>query len=122
MARRIAWIWSSTIKKVKTMADYPISERPSRKPTHPGALLRDELDHAGLAVTEASRRLGVSRQMLHRILAGRGSVTAEMALRIGKLLGNGPNLWLRMQQAHDLAEAEERIRGDLGTIKRIEAA
>jgi len=54
----------------------------------------------GLFVSETARRLGVSRQQ-HRILAGTHPVTTEMALRIGKFFGNGPGLWLRMQQAYD---------------------
>ncbi len=55
-----------------------------------------------LSVSEAARQLGVSRQTLHRIMAGSHSVTPEMALRLGRFCGNGPGLWLRMQQDQGL--------------------
>jgi len=52
---------------------------------------------------EAARRLGVSRQQLHRVLACTHPITTEMALRVGKFAGNGSGLWLKMQQNYDLA-------------------
>jgi len=86
-------------------------------PIHPGEVLRDEvLPALRLSVTEAARQLGVARQTLHRILAGRAAVTPEMAVRLGKFCGNGPGLWLRLQQTHDLWHAE-RLLGD--TIDHI---
>ena len=60
-----------------------------------------------MTVTEAAGRLGISRQTLHKILAERSPVTAEMALRLGKFCGNGPGLWLRLQQQVDLWEVNE---------------
>jgi addiction module HigA family antidote len=62
-----------------------------------------------LSVTEAARQLGVARQTLHRIIAGRAAVTPEMAVRLGKFCGNGPGLWLRLQQTYDLWHAERRL-------------
>jgi addiction module HigA family antidote len=83
--------------------DYTVTERPARCPTHPGELLREILtDGLKLSVTEAARQLGVSRMTLHRLLRGEEAVTAEMALRLGKLCGNGPEFWLRMQMLRDL--------------------
>jgi antitoxin HigA-1 len=76
---------------------------PRRSPIHPGAILREDTVPAlGMSVTEVAAKLGVSRQALHH-------VSAEMAARIGKLCGNGPGLWLAMQEAHDLAEELARI-------------
>jgi len=77
--------------------------RPRRKPTHPGELLKEDvLPSQRVSVGEAARRLRASRQTLHRIPAGSAAVTPEMAVRLGKFCGNGPGLWLRMQQAYDL--------------------
>lgn len=91
-----------------------------RAPTHPGALLREDvLPALRVSVSEAARRLGVSRQTLHRLLAERTAITPEMALRLGRFCGNGPLLWLRMQQAYDLWHAARTI-GD--EIERIEPA
>lgn len=80
---------------------------PRRKPTHPGAILREDvLPELKLTQAEFAERLGVSRRTVSEILHERRPVTADMALRIGKLLGNGPDIWLRMQQAVDLWELE----------------
>ena len=95
-----------------------IVRRPLRRPpVHPGEVVRkDVLPALGLSVSEAARRLGVSRQQLHRILACTHPITTEMALRLGRLAGNGPGLWLRMQQAYDLWYAEQRLHEELARI------
>ena len=95
------------------------TSRPTRRrqPTHPGELLREDvLPALRLSVSEAARQLRVTRQTLHRILSGRSAVTPEMALRLGRFCGNGPDLWLRMQQAHDLWRAREELRAELEQI------
>ena len=97
--------------------EYFVTERPSRPPTHPGELLREDvLPALKLSVSEAARQMGVSRQTLHRIMAGTHSITPEMAVRLGKFCGNGPGLWLRMQQAFNLWRAEIRLRDEIGRI------
>lgn len=96
-----------------------VIEQPNRCPTHPGALLREEvLPALDSSVTDAARKLRVSRQTLHRILSGKMAVTPEMAVRLGKFCGNGPGLWLRMQAAYDLWHAERRMKGELRRIPR----
>ena len=86
----------------------PVQEK--RCPTHPGELLKEDvLPALRLPVAEAARQLGVSRQTLYKILGGTSPVTPEMAVRLGKWCGNGPGLWLRMQQAFDLWHAERAL-------------
>ena len=88
-----------------------------RRPTHPGAILREDvLPALGLSISEAARQLGVTRQTLHRIMAEKVSITPEMAARLGRFCGNGPRLWLRMQQARDLWNAERELRAELKRI------
>jgi addiction module HigA family antidote len=88
-----------------------------RRPTHPGAILREDVLAAlGLSVSEAARQLGVTRQTLHRIMAEKVSITPAMAVRLGRFCGNGPGLWLRMQQAYDLWRAERELGGKLEKI------
>jgi len=84
--------------------DYKVRQEDIRRPpTHPGELLREDvLPALGLGVSEAAARLRVTRQTLHRVISGRSAVTPEMAVRIGKLCGNGPDLWLNMQQRYEL--------------------
>ena len=89
----------------------------SRVPTHPGELLRqDILPALGLTVTEFAQKLRVSRQTLHRLLSCRSDVSIDMALRLGKALGNGPQLWLGMQQARDLHIVQARIGHQIARI------
>jgi addiction module HigA family antidote len=101
----------------------PVSHRPpSRQPTHPGAVLREDvLPSLGMTVSAAAETLGVSRQMLHRVLSERAAVTPEMAVGVGKLCGNGPRLWLAMQQAHDLWQAERDLTEQVGRIPTLHA-
>jgi addiction module HigA family antidote len=88
-----------------------------RRPTHPGAILPDDvLPALGLSVSEAARQLGITRQTLHRIMAEKVSITPAMAARLGRFCGNGPGLWLRMQQAYDLWRAERELRSELEQI------
>jgi antitoxin HigA-1 len=89
----------------------------SRCPTHPGEILKEDvLPALGLSVAAAAQELGISRQALHKVMAGSVSVTPEMALRLGRWCGNGPGLWLRMQQAYDLWHAERGMRDVLAGI------
>jgi|GEM_PF-329910 len=89
------------------MTEDSIKRPLERSPIHPGEILREDvLPALGLSVSEAARRLGVSRQQLHRVLAGTHPITTEMAFRIGKFAGNGPALWLRLKQAPDLWHTE----------------
>ena len=86
----------------------------TRCPTHPGEILRDDaLPAIGLSVAAFARALGVSRQMVHSILAERSSVSPEMAVRLGAFFGNGPQLWIDMQTRRDLWLAEKMMDGHL---------
>ena len=100
------------------MTEYAAKRTENRPPTHPGALLREDILPAlKLSVSETARRLHVSRQSLHELLNERKGFTPEMALRVGKLAGNGPTLWLRMQQDYDLWHAERALAAELRTIR-----
>lgn len=77
------------------------------KPAHPGEVLREYLPD-NMSVTEAARRLGVTRQALSALLNGRAGVSAEMAIRLSQALGTSAEMWLTMQTAYDLWHAEQR--------------
>ncbi len=80
-----------------------------RAPTHPGALLREVvLPDLGITQAELADRLAVSRRTVSEILHERRPITPDMAIRLGKLLGNGAGLWLRMQQALDVWQLERQ--------------
>ncbi len=88
-----------------------------RTPTHPGILLREVvLPAMRVSVAQAAREMGVSRQQLYKILSGGRAITAEMATRLGKYCGNGPELWLNMQSAYDLWQAQHALADALDSI------
>ena len=89
-----------------------------RAPTHPGALLREDILPAmGVSISKAAKDLGISRQNLHRILREEGPITPEMALRLGSYCRNGPDLWIRMQNAYDLWRLKQDLEEDLKEIE-----
>ncbi|CCE07456.1 conserved hypothetical protein [Bradyrhizobium sp. STM 3843] len=92
-------------------------------PAHPGAILREDvLPALDKPKTEIAALLGVSRQTLYDILAEKQPVTPAMALRIGKLLGNGPEVWLNMQRKYDLHAAERELANEIAKIPTLSAA
>lgn len=79
---------------------------PMKKPPHPGlSVRRDCLEPLGLSVTEAAKQLGVSRKQLSDIVNLHAGISPEMAIRLDKAFGGGAGTWLRVQAAHDLAQA-----------------
>ena len=73
-------------------------------PAHPGEILGEEiLKPLGLSITAAARHLKVSRKTLSKIIKGRGTITADMALRLETVFRNpSARTWLAMQNTHDL--------------------
>ena len=102
---------------------YPAGPRdPELAPIHPGSILREDvLPAVGEPVMTVARKLGVTRQHLHRILAEKAPITPDMALRVGKFCGNGPDLWLALQQDYDLWHAERALRKTIGRIPTAKA-
>ena len=89
----------------------------NRQPTHPGAILREDvLPAIGAPKTVIARNLGISRQQLYGLLDESRPVTPETAVRLGKLCGNGPGLWLRMQASYDLWFADRDLADEVEAI------
>jgi addiction module HigA family antidote len=98
-----------------------MSRNPNRCPTHPGELLREDvLPEVKKSKAEISRLLGISRQHLHDILAERKPVSPEVAVRLGKLFGNGASIWIRMQGAYDEWQASRSV--DVSEIPTLVSA
>ena len=87
---------------------------PMKNPPHPGRSIRSAcLEPLGLSISEGAKILGVTRQALNNVVAGKSAISPELALRLTKAFGSTPETWLRMQLTHDLAAA----RRDEGKIK-----
>jgi antitoxin HigA-1 len=94
---------------------------PNRVPSHPGELLRElVLPAIAKPKSEIARLLGISRQALYDILNEKAPITAEMAVKLGKLCGNGPNLWINLQRTYDLWHAQRRV--DVSKIPTLQEA
>lgn len=105
------------------MTEYMAKQPGALAPMHPGELLREDVIPAvKRPKTEIAKLLGVSRQTLYDILNEKQPVTPEVALRIGKLFGNGPTLWLNLQQKYDLWNAERKLAKQVAKIPTLEAA
>ena len=87
---------------------------------HPGEILREDILRAlALSKTAVADALGISRQTLYDILNERQPVSAEVAVRFGKLFGNGAGFWVNLQRMYDLALAERTV--DVSAIPTLEA-
>ena len=95
---------------------------PNIEPAHPGELLGEIIPATGKSYIAVAALLGVSRQTLHQIVAQKRAITPAMAVRLGKLFGNGPELWLSMQQAHDLWHARRELQETLKRMPTLKGA
>jgi len=119
---RILFHWDEE-RGVLTMSTTCKTTEPKMRPVHPGPIIARAITE-GLRMTmaDAARSLGVARPHLHRVLSGRHGVTPEMALKVGRLLGNGARIWLDLQVEYDLRMARCRLADELEKIPEHHAA
>ena len=92
-------------------------------PMHPGQLLREEILPAlNRPKTQIAKLLGVSRQTLYDLLEENQPVTPIMALRLGKLCGNGPDLWLNLQRRYGLQRDSQQLGARINAIPTLDVA
>ena len=98
-------------------------EKIIRPPVHPGVFFErnilPEFLRQRRTIGEIAQLLGVSRQSLYRVMHGESAITPDMAVRLGKLCGNGPDLWLNMQARYDAWEASHRLAEELKKIPTL---
>lgn len=94
-----------------------------RRPTHPGAILREDiLPATGINQTQLADLIGVSRRTVHEVVQERRPVTVDMAQRLSRIFGNSPPFWLNMQQAVDLWDTSEAKRAEYEKLKPLMVA
>ena len=92
-----------------------------KNPPHPGEHIRyDCIEPLGLTVTAAAKALGIARQTLNNVINGKSGISPEMAIRLSKAFGGSPDVWLAMQMAYDLAQAQKKA--SKIKVKRLAAA
>ena len=104
------------------MAGHAARRDPNRCPTHPGELLREVIPATGRSKAEIAALLGISRQHLYDILKERRPVSASVAVRFGKLFGDGAGVWMRMQGAYDTWNAERKLVQKIKKIPTLKSA
>mgnify|MGYP001547933265 CR=1 FL=1 len=103
------------------MTVYAAKRNRNRCPTHPGELLRETILPAiALGKSELANALGISRQHLYDLLNEKKPVSPEVAVRLGKAFGDGPDVWLRTQAAYDAWHAARAV--DVSKVPLIKAA
>jgi addiction module HigA family antidote len=94
------------------------SHMPMYNPAHPGLVLKDALEGAGMNVTNFAAHIGVSRVTLSRILNCRAGITPEMSIKLSQAFGqNQPDIWFLMQNAHDFWQASHARRKAVRPLK-----
>lgn len=78
-----------------------------KNPVHPGILIKDNIETLGISVTEFAFKLGVSRQIVSRIINQKAGISTEMALKLAKAFNTAPEFWINMQVQYDLAQARK---------------
>ena len=91
-------------------------------PPHPGEVLKDGVFADGIVSVTDAAALGVTRVSLSRVLNGKAGVSAEMAVRLGKWLGTGPETWINMQAQYDLWKAEKSLKSKVVKIPTLKHA
>ena len=87
-------------------------------PPHPGRQLKEALETLPITVTEFAKHIGITRGMLSRVLNEKAGITAEMSMKLGEAFDNTPDLWFKMQVAHDFWVASQAKRNKVGLLRR----
>lgn len=83
--------------------------KPQIEPIHPGVYLKEILDELEVSQYQLAQELNVPAMRISYVVRGQRPVTAELALRLGRYLGQSPQYWLHLQSRYDLDVAEDQI-------------
>ena len=85
-------------------------------PVHPGDLLQDILDSAGITQTQLAKHLGISAGKINEVCMRKRGISAEMALRLGRAFGQNPQFWMNAQTNWELSQVEK---GKYSHVKKM---
>ena len=93
------------------------------EPTHPGEMIKDEVEYRGLSQKKLAAEMGMSPSLLNEILNGRRRVSIEYALLFEAALGIDAELWIRLQADYDMqvAKSDKSFMERLAKIKKVAA-
>lgn len=85
------------------------------EPTHPGQLIRDELEERKLSQSKLAHEIGVSPSMLNEVINGKRAVNTELALLLEAALGIPAHIWLDLQTDYNM----QKVKSDTSFMNRI---
>jgi addiction module HigA family antidote len=91
----------------------------SKPAIHPGEFLSEILEELGLSQAAFAKAVGVSAMRISHVVKGKRPVTAELALRFGRVLGQSPEYWLNLQRAYDLAMAQQTVGREIKGLRPL---
>jgi addiction module HigA family antidote len=91
-------------------------------PVHPGRILRRQLDALEMSARKFAEHIGVPPNAVTAILNGERSVTAQMAIRLGRAFGTTPQFWLNLQTLYDLKRATADMPAEVSNIHQLVTA
>jgi addiction module HigA family antidote len=89
------------------------------RPVHPGEVIADLLEDLEMTAIDFAKKLDVSAETVEAIVQGHLPVTVDMAIRLGKALGNGPQLWLNLQQKVDIWDKMHEKAADYNKVASV---
>jgi len=104
---------------MKMIAKNPVDGLPA---VHPGEFLRETLEDLVMTQSAFAEAIGVSAMRVSHVLKGDRPVTAELALRLGRALGQTPQYWLNLQSAYDLKVAQIEMKDSLKDVRLLAQA
>ena len=96
-----------------------ITDERLARPIHPGEVISDILDDSEINYHDFAKVLGISHQTIQEIINGEKSITVDIAIRLGKALGNGPRLWLDLQQKVDVWDALQTYQEEYNKVMNL---
>ena len=91
------------------MTEYVAKRNLHLPPMHPGVLVREVVEYLTPSIASRASVSGIPRERLDAIMAGRAPITPVIARRLGQTLGNGPELWLRLQARYNAEKGLSRV-------------
>lgn len=85
-------------------------------PIHPGEILADELEGIKMTPSQLAKRINIAENELEQILQGKGNITGDVALKLGRFFNTGAEIWLNLQKAYELDVAGEKLGNTLEEI------
>lgn len=93
------------------------------EPTHPGELIRDELEERNMTQVKLAERIGVSPSLLNKVVNGKRGINTELALLLEAALGISADMWLKLQADYNMqvAKSDSKFMSRLAQIRKIAA-